>query len=227
MTSDSHDLAKVSRLTLEYYERCAVEFWKGTRDHDVSQNIAALLQFIEGPPPFALLDFGCGPGRDLEAFAARGHVAIGVEGAAHFAAMARAYSGCEVWQQDFLKLDLPASRFDGVFANASLFHVPSRALPDVLLRLRACLKPGGVLFSSNPRGHNEEGWDGGRYGVYHDLENWRRYLTAAGYDELTHYYRPAGLPCEQQPWLASVWRKPAGFTAAGQAGSPGSAGAPP
>ena len=38
-------------------------------------------------------------------------------------------SGCEVWQQDFLKLDLPAQTFDGVFANASLFHVPAQELP--------------------------------------------------------------------------------------------------
>jgi hypothetical protein len=36
-----------------------------------------------------------------------GHIAVGLEGAAHFADMARAYGGCEVWQQDFLKLDLP------------------------------------------------------------------------------------------------------------------------
>jgi SAM-dependent methyltransferase len=210
MTSDSQDLERASDLTLEYYNRCADQFWAGTRDHDVSQNIAALLQYIEGgPPPFTLLDFGCGPGRDLKALAARGHLAIGLEGAAQFAAMERAHSGCEVWQQDFLALDLPAGRFDGVFANASLFHVPSRALPDVLRRLCACLKPGGVLFASNPRGHNEEGWNGGRYGVYHDLEGWRRYVTAAGFVELTHYYRPAGLPRGQQPWLATVWRKPA------------------
>jgi hypothetical protein len=86
--------------------------------------------------------------------------------------------------------------------------VPSRALPDVLGKLHDCLKPGGVLFSSNPRGDNQEGWSGGRYGAYHDLESWRRYVTAAGFVELGHYYRPAGLPREQQPWLASVWRKP-------------------
>lgn len=210
MMRDSQDPEKTSALTLENYNRHAAQFWEGTRDHDVSQNIAALLGYIEGAPPFTLLDFGCGPGRDLKAFAAGGHVAIGLEGAAQLAAMARAHSGCEVWQQDFLALDLPAGRFDGVFANASLFHVPSRALPDVLCRLHACLKPGGVLFASNPRGHNEEGWSGGRYGVYHDLESWRRYLSAAGFLELTHYYRPAGLSRERQPWLASVWRKPAG-----------------
>ena len=69
------------------------------------------------------------------------------------------------------------------------------------------LKPGGVLFSSNPRGDNREGWNGPRYGSYHDLEAWQSLLTAAGFVELEHYYRPAGLPREQQPWLASVWRK--------------------
>jgi SAM-dependent methyltransferase len=210
MPPDSRDLEEISGLTLDYYNRRAEQFWDGTRSHDVSQNIAALLQYIEGAPPFTLLDFGCGPGRDLKALAARGHMAVGVEGAAQFATMARAYSGCEVWQQDFLALDLPPGRFDGVFANASLFHVPSRALPEVLLRLHGCLKPGGVLFASNPHGRNEEGWSGGRYGVYHDLESWRRYVTAAGFVELSHFYRPAGLPREQQPWLASVWRKPVG-----------------
>jgi hypothetical protein len=75
------------------------------------------------------------------------------------------------------------------------------------LELHATLKPGGVLFSSIPRGSNEEGWNGGRYGAYHDLESWRRFLSSAGFTELTHYYRPAGLPREQQPWLASVWRR--------------------
>jgi SAM-dependent methyltransferase len=101
-------------------------------------------------------------------------------------------------------------RFDiskAVYANASLFHVPSQELPRVLLELYASLKPGGVLFISNPRGHNEEGWSGGRYGAYYDLDTWRGYMSAAGFAELDHYYRPAGLPLEKQPWLASVWRR--------------------
>ncbi len=206
MKLNPQDLEKIAGGTLEHYDQRAEDFWEGTREHDVSQNIGALLQYIEGKPPFTILDFGCGPGRDLKAFAALGHRAIGLEGSARFAAMARAHSGCEVWEQDFLKLDLPAGRFDGVFANAALFHVPGQELPRVLLELRATLKPRGVLFTSNPHGHNEEGWNRGRYGAYHDLETWRRYVSAAGFVELTHYYRPPGLPREQQPWLASVWR---------------------
>jgi SAM-dependent methyltransferase len=201
------DLQKISENTLDYYNGRPEDFWENTRDHDVSQNIAALLQSIKGEPPFTILDFGCGPGRDLKTFGDLGHIAIGLEGAAPFAAMARAHSGCEIWQQDFLKLDLPNNRFDGIFANATLFHVPSQELPRVLRELRASLKTGGVLFSSIPHGHNQEGWNGGRYAAYHDLEAWRRYLSAAGFVELDHYYRPAGLPREKQPWLASVWRR--------------------
>ena len=209
MKFDQNDLDKISTQTLEHYNQRAEDFRDGTRDHDVSQNIAALLGHIEGEPPFTILDFGCGPGRDLRTFAGLGHVAIGLDGAARFAEMARTASGCDIWQQDFLSLDLPHGHFDGVFANAALFHVPSQELPRVLRQLHATLKPGGVLFSSNPRGCNEEGWNQGRYGAYHDLEVWRGRMSDAGFIELDHYYRPSGLPREEQPWLASVWRRPA------------------
>jgi SAM-dependent methyltransferase len=106
-----------------------------------------------------------------------------------------------------LKLNLPAQYFDGIFANAALFHVPSQELPRVLKELWATLKPDGVLFSSNPRGENDEGWSGERYGCYYDWQRWRELVTAAGFTEIDHYFRPPGLPREQQPWLASAWRK--------------------
>ena len=204
------DLQGLTTQTLDYYNQRAEDFFAGTIDHDVEQNITALLAHIEtneGGAPFTVLDVGCGPGRDLKAFSERDHVAVGLEGAERFAEMARDYSGCDVWQQDFLELDLPLSHFDGVFANASLFHVPRLALPDVLLALYATLKPNGVFFSSNPRGNNTDGLSGGRYGAYYDLETWRDYMVTAGFVELMHYYRPSGVPRDQQPWLASVWRK--------------------
>jgi SAM-dependent methyltransferase len=201
------ELTQTSVVTLGHYNRHAASFWEGTKDHDVSQNRAALLEHLHGMEPFRILDFGCGPGRDLKVFRDMGHEAVGLEGAERFVELARDYSGCEVWFQDFLSLQLPPEHFDGIFANAALFHVPSQELPRVLRELRATLKPAGVLFSSNPRGDNEEGWSGERYGVYYDWERWRGLLTAAGFSEITHYYRPTGLPREQQPWLASLWRK--------------------
>jgi len=198
---------RLSEATIAHYDRQAEAFRDGTRDHDVSQNYAALLEAIEADPPYSILDLGCGPGRDLRHFRSLGHEAVGLDGSEEFVAMARAFSGCEVLHQNFLALALPEARFDGVFANASLFHVPSRELPRVLRELAATLRPRGVLFCSNPRGNNEEGLDGDRYGCFFDLDTWRRYVSAAGFLELRHYYRPPGLPRQKQPWLATVWRK--------------------
>lgn len=208
MTTDKIALNEIQDLTVGHYDQSAQRFWEGTRDHDVSQNRAALLRHIQGEGPFRILDFGCGPGRDLIAFREMGHEAVGLDASPRFCDMARRHSGCEVWEQQFLALDLPADSFDGVFANASLFHVPRSELAGVLDRLRDCLKPGGVLFSSNPRGNNQEGWNGQRYGVWHNEACWRGFLTVAGFLELEVYYRPEGLPRDQQPWLATVWRKP-------------------
>jgi SAM-dependent methyltransferase len=205
-SADAKRLRRASADTIDYYDRVAVDFREGTKDHDVSQNYAAFLGAIEGEPPFAILDLGCGPGRDLRYFSSSGHAAVGLDGSAAFVTMARGQSGCEVLHQDFLALDLPAHRFDGVFANASLFHVPSQELPRVLREIAAALKPRGVLFASNPRGNDEEGMNDGRYGCFYTLDTWRALVTTAGFVELQHYYRPAGLPRHQQRWLATVWR---------------------
>jgi len=204
---DVEQSRRMSEMTIAYYDRMAEAYWDGTRDHDVSQNYAALLDAIEKDPPYYILDLGCGPGRDLRHFRSLGHNAVGLDGSKEFVAMARSYSGCEVLHQDFLAMVLPESRFDGVFANASLFHVPSQELPRVLLELRETLRPRGILFCSNPRGDNEEGSSGGRYSCFFDLDTWRNYVRGAGFFEVGHYYRPPGLPRHQQPWLATVWRK--------------------
>lgn len=200
------ELEALSARTIAHYDASARSFEEGTRSHDVSQNYAAFLGAIEGPPPFVVLDFGCGPGRDLAYFQSLGHEAVGLDGSTRFVEMARAATGCEVLHQSFLRLSLPAARFHGIFANASLFHVPTQELPRVLRELRRSLVPRGVLFCSNPRGPDTEGFSGGRYGAFYTLETWRAHVTAAGFIELAHYYRPAGKPLREQPWLATVWR---------------------
>jgi SAM-dependent methyltransferase len=201
------ELDELRERTIANYDSRAEKFWQGTRGHDVSQNYAALLDAIEGPPPFRLLDLGCGPGRDLAYFRALGHEPVGLDATPSFVEMARQVSGCEVLAQDLLALALPKAHFHGIFANASLFHVPTQELPRVLGELRDALRPRGVLFASNPHGDDTEGYSGERYGAFHTLETWRAYGAAAGFSELSHYYRPAGKPRTEQPWLATVWRR--------------------
>lgn len=207
-TLDADTLAAITATTIAHYDDHADAFWHGTRDHDVGQNRDALLRHLEGAAcPLRILDLGCGPGRDLIAFRAMGHEPVGLDGSVRFCEMAREVSGCEVLHQDLLALDLPPARFDGVFANASLFHVPSQELPRVLACLRRTLAPGGVLFASNPRGDGTEGWHGDRYGAYYDHATWCGIVSAEGFVELEYYYRPPGQPRHRQPWLATVYRR--------------------
>jgi SAM-dependent methyltransferase len=137
-----------------------------------------------------------------------GHVVVGLDGCPEFVAMARAASGCEVWQRDMLAMALPPASFDGLFANAVLFHVPSLTLPNVLARLHAALKPGGVMLASNPRGQDEEGFVDGRYACFYSFKTWRRLVSSSGFALVDHYYRPPGKPRHQQPWLATLCASP-------------------
>src|SRR5215475_13793663 len=88
----AEQLAQTSVITLRHYNEYADSFWEGTKDHDVSQNREALLKYIAGKPPYRILDFGCGPGRDLKASKELGHEPVGLVGAERFVEFARQYS---------------------------------------------------------------------------------------------------------------------------------------
>ncbi len=205
-TLAADQLTEIEKITLGHYDANATSFWEGTKDHDVTQNYQAFLSQLPAAQTLDILDFGCGPGRDLGYFSAIGHRPVGLDGSAAFCSMARTNTGCQVLHQQFLSLALPVQGFDGVFANASLFHVPGQELPRVLQELHRALRPGGILFSSNPRG-SSEGWSGERYGHFIEFEASNVFLEAAGFTVLDHYYRPWGRPRAAQPWLAIVAQK--------------------
>ncbi len=148
---DKAQLRRISEITIGHYDRSAEDFWGGTRNHDVIQNYAALLDAIEGDAPYAILDLGCGPGRDLRYFRSLGHQAIGLDGSKEFVAMARRYAGCEVLHQDFLAMDLPECHFAGIFA---IYHVCRQEYSRVLRRLwyKARLPPILPESLGKPRG---------------------------------------------------------------------------
>ncbi len=199
-------MAEITSITISHYDDNAWSFWEGTKDHDVSQNYDHFLAQFPATQKLDILDFGCGPGRDLAYFKGLGHRAVGLDGSFAFCAMAQENTGCPVLHQSFLNLELQEETFDGIFANASLFHIPKQEFPRILLQLRRTLRPGGILFSSNPRGSSEE-FSGERYGHFMELEASRAYLEAAGFRVIEHYYRPAGLPHTAQPWLAILSQK--------------------
>ncbi len=199
-------MEKHEEITIAEYQLTAASFREGTWNHDVSQNMEALVAAMPRNPG-KILDLGCGPGRDLVAFAKQGHTVIGVDATPAFVEMAKEVSGCEVWQQSFLSLDLPPATFDGIFANASLIHVPRRDMVGVLQDLHRALVSGGAIIMSMCRGDGE-GYSprptGYRYTVGWEYETLAPCLEEAGFEIVKHYYRPPGLPRSQQGWLVMV-----------------------
>jgi 2-polyprenyl-3-methyl-5-hydroxy-6-metoxy-1,4-benzoquinol methylase len=196
-------LDEIETVTLDHYNQNAEAFWNGTKDHDVAQNYEAFLAPFPKDKKLDILDLGCGPGRDVKYFHSLGHRPVGLDGSEVFCKMASQYTGCQILHQKFLSLKLSRHAFDGIFANASLFHVPSQELPRVLFDLHTALRPGGILFLSNPRGNNE-GWSGQRYGHYMQFDTCKLFLRGAGFEVIDYYYRPIGKPNHEQPWLAVV-----------------------
>ena len=197
------------QLTIAEYQAVAADFREGTWDHDVSQNRDALIAAMPKNPG-KILDLGCGPGRDLVAFKHQGHTVIGLDATPAFVKMAQQTSGCEVWQQSFLSLDLPQATFDGLFANASLIHVPRAEMVRVLQACWRSLVLGGAILMSMGRGQGEgyiASSNGYRYVTGWEYETLAPCLEQTGFEILHHYYRPPGLPCAAQSWLVMVARK--------------------
>lgn len=197
---------ELTQKTINHYSANPQGFWQGTKDHDVTQNINALLTNIQGNGSFNILDFGCGPGRDLKFFKDLGHEVHGLDGCPEFCEMAESYSKAKVFHQDFIDLNLEHNFYHGIFANASLFHVPKNELSNVLKTFHHSLQENGVLFTSNPRGKGED-LVGSRYAYLLEIEDYQKTVESNGFKLIEHYYRPQHLPLEQRPWLACVFRK--------------------
>ena len=202
-------MQSLEQTTIAEYQSTAEDFRLGTWNHDVSQNRNALIAAMPKNPG-RILDFGCGPGRDLMAFKTLGYEAIGLDATPAFVAMAQQITGCEVWQQNFLNLKLPAQHFDGVFANASLLHVPEASMEQVLRDLYDCLVVGGAIVMSLARGRGEgfeQRMTGERYTSFWEYDTIVPYLEKAGFTIAHHYYRPPGLPQQAQSWVVVVAKR--------------------
>lgn len=204
-----NSMQSLEQITIAEYQATAESFRLGTWDHDVSQNRNALISAMSKNPG-RILDVGCGPGRDLMAFKTLGQEAIGLDATPAFVDMAKHITGCEVWQQNFLNLNLPMQHFDGVFANASLLHVPEANMEQVLRDLYECLVVGGAIVTSLARGSGE-GFDrratGERYTSFWEYETIVPYVKKVGFTVVDHYYRPPGLPKQDQSWVVIVARR--------------------
>jgi len=135
-----------------YYENHAHAFFADTVALDLTPLYERFLTYL--PAGSAILDAGCGSGRDAKAFLQHGYVVTAFDASPLLAQLATAHTGLSIKVQRFQDLD-ESERFDGIWACASLLHVPLADLLDVFQRLACALKPGGILYASWKYGHSE------------------------------------------------------------------------
>lgn len=145
--------------TLQYYQQNADEFVEGTISADMHDARARFLKLL--PLHAFILDFGCGSGRDVRAFLEQGYGVDAVDGSAELCRMASEYTGISVKQMLFGELSA-TEQYDGIWACASILHLPKVELVDVLQKVADALKTCGVLYTSFKYGEFE-GIRGGRY----------------------------------------------------------------
>ncbi|MDO4479344.1 MAG: class I SAM-dependent methyltransferase [Lachnospiraceae bacterium] len=145
--------------TLDYYNQNASAFTESTFHtdmHVLQDHFSSLL--YRGA---SILDFGCGSGRDAKFFLEQGFAVEAVDGSAECVKLARELTGLDVKQLLFQELDAVES-YDGIWACASILHLPKGELGAVLQKMAAALKDNGVIYTSFKYG-DFEGERNGRY----------------------------------------------------------------
>ena len=147
----------VSKVSIDYYNRQGAEFARATSELDLQ---ALYLPFLEHLPVGAvILDAGCGSGRASLAFLERGYQVLALDASHTMVQECRLRTGLEPRCQSLESLD-DEQAFDGIWACASLLHIPRRELGNVFSRLHRALRPEGVLYASFKLGATERTSDG-------------------------------------------------------------------
>ncbi len=159
---------------MNYYDKNNQEFIDSTLDLDLSHLYKPFLENVKDGG--LILDIGCGPGRDLKYFKDHGYEAIGLEPSEKLAQFARSHSGCVVHLGTLQEVSLD-SKFDGIWACASLLHVPSNELKDVLLKISNLMNDDAVFYCSFKYGEHE-GERNGRFFNDQTLETIKEFLPS-------------------------------------------------
>lgn len=138
--------------TISYYDKHGVRFVEETLPIDMADLYAAFLSFI--PAGGRILDLGCGAGRDVRYFKSNGYEVVGIDASAEMVAATKSVSDAEVYEMRFDEIPYH-NEFDGVWACASLLHVPEEALEEILEQSITALRSKGAMYLSFKLGPSE------------------------------------------------------------------------
>lgn len=144
--------------TVDYYDVNADKFIDATLLVDMSKHYKLFLANVSESG--MILDAGCGPGRDAKFFLESGYDVIAFDASQEMASYASQYTGSSVVHADFASFDYGVSRFNGIWASASLLHLSREDLSVVLREMTNALKPNGAFYLSFKFGEHEFEKDG-------------------------------------------------------------------
>ena len=177
--------APIECSTLQYYENHAMEFISGTIVADMSDARSRFMNQLQ--PGAYILDLGCGSGRDAKAFLDAGYRVDAVDGSVQLCRLASEYPGIPVRQMLFQDLN-SVEAYDGIWACASILHLPKEELEEVLFRIQRSMKLGGILYTSF------------KYGTYEGLRN-ERYFTDFTEETLQEFWERIPELSIEEIWL--------------------------
>ena len=138
--------------TLTYYNQNADAFITGTQNADMSEQYRFFLKHLT--PGSKLLDLGCGSGRDSAYFSALGFDVTAVDGSEELCKRVKENHGIDALCLRFEDINFQAE-FDAIWACASLLHIKKADMPNIMEKVSASLKPGGILYASFKYGSGE------------------------------------------------------------------------
>jgi SAM-dependent methyltransferase len=171
--------------SIDYYNKYATVYFESTVNVDISDVRKQFEELL--PEGGAVLDLGCGSGRDSLAFYEDEFDVTPLDGSAEMCALAEIHTDLEVLHMTFDELDFDEV-FDGVWACASLLHVPEEDMPDILKKIGQALKPGGIFFVSVKEG-DFEGSRNGRYFVDYSKNKLSELIEDTGVFEVKKVWR--------------------------------------
>jgi SAM-dependent methyltransferase len=193
--------------SIDWYDANAEDFVARTFGPSMEEDRAKFLAHV--PEGGSVLDAGCGSGRDALAFKQAGYAVSAFDGSARLAAIASANTDLAVRQLTFAQMPWD-SAFDGVWACASLLHVPAADLPAALANIRRALKPGATFYASFKDGSDER-FARGRHFTDLNQSMLRDTLVAADFEPIEVWSSADGRADHSgERWVSAVARRPLG-----------------
>lgn len=190
-------------MTLNYYDENSRHYFTSTKDIDLSEIYAVFLQ--ELPEKAYILDAGCGSGRDSKYFIEQGYTVYAIDGSAQLAKLASEYIGQAVNCMTFEEIDM-VQKFDGIWACASLLHVPRTQMFEVFQRFTRALKLGGIWYVSYKWG-TEDRYVDGRLFTDYDANTFTSFLSKFPQLEIVRLWKTEDSRKRGNDWLNVILRK--------------------